>query len=74
MCVAAAGQVGRITGEGIERRAVVKVGQAQREVSLALLPDVAAGDWVIFQSGFALRGVAPEEVEELNALIEGIRP
>ena len=69
MCVAIAGQVGHVTGEGTERRAVVKLGQAQREVSLALLPDVAAGDWVIFQSGFALRRVAPEEVEEINALI-----
>ena len=71
MCVAIAGQVGHVTGEGIERRAVVTVGQVQREVSLALLPEAAAGDWVIFQSGFALRTVAPEEVEEWNALIEG---
>ena len=70
MCQAIAGRIDRIFGEGMDRRAVVHVDDAQREVSLALTPHAAFGDWVIFHSGYALRVVPAEDVIGLVRLLE----
>jgi hydrogenase expression/formation protein HypC len=42
-------------------RAIVELGGVRREISLALLDDVAPGDYVIVHAGFALTRLDPDE-------------
>jgi len=60
-----------VDGEGLDRRAVVDVAGVERDVSLALLPDAAGGQWVIFHSGFAVRVLADDEAAALAAILAG---
>ena len=69
MCLALPGKVAVIEGEGLERAAVVEVGEQTRRVSLVLLPEVEVGQWVLFQTGYALEVVPEEEVTRLLDLI-----
>ena len=43
--------------------ALVDIGGVQKEVSLALVDDVAAGDYVIVHVGYALTRLDPGEAE-----------
>ena len=69
MCLALPGRVTSIEGEGMERLAVVEVGGQTRQVSLALLPEAGVGQWVLFQTGYALQVLPEDEVERLLELI-----
>jgi len=69
VCLALPGKVAAVEGEGLERSAVVEVGSQTRRVSLALLPEVEVGQWVLFQTGYALQVVSEEEVGRLLDLI-----
>ena len=69
MCLALPGKVVSIEGEGLERSAVVEVGEQTRRVSLALLPEAEVGGWVLFQTGYALQVLPEEEVGRLLDLI-----
>lgn len=69
MCLALPGKVVTVEGEGMERAAVVEVGDQTRRVSLALLPEVEVGQWVLFQTGYALQVLPEEEVGRLLDLI-----
>ncbi|MBP1631911.1 MAG: hypC [Acidobacteria bacterium] len=69
MCLALPGRVTSIEGEGMERSAVVEVGGQTRQVSLALLPEAGVGQWVLFQTGYALQVLPEDEVERLLELI-----
>jgi hydrogenase expression/formation protein HypC len=44
--------------------AVVDLGGVRKEISLALVEDVAIGDYVIVHVGFALARLDPEEAEQ----------
>lgn len=68
MCLAAHGRIVEIRGAGIDAVAVVAVGHAEREVSLAMVPDAAVDDWVVFHSGYALRVASPEEAARALSL------
>ena len=69
MCLAIPARVVEIfDGE----RAVVEMGSVRKEVSLALLEDVSAGDYVIVHVGFALNRLDPEEAERTLALFAEI--
>lgn len=48
--------------------AIVDVGGVRKEVSLALVEDVAIGDYVIVHVGFALNKLNPEEAANTLAL------
>jgi len=48
---------------------VVEADGVQREVSLALLPDAAPGEWVLIHAGFAIGRVNEEEAAELLAML-----
>ena len=48
---------------------MVEVGGQTRRVSLALLPDVEVGQWILFQTGYALEVVPEDEVTRLLDLI-----
>jgi hydrogenase expression/formation protein HypC len=69
MCLALPGKVIAVEGEGMERAAVLEVGAATRRVSLALLPEAEAGQWVLFQTGYALQVLPEDEVDRLLELI-----
>ena len=69
MCLALPGKVAAIEGEGLERSARVEVGTQTRRVSLALLPEVEVGQWILFQTGYALQVVPEDEVARLLDLI-----
>ena len=69
MCVAVPGEVVRIDPQGT---AEVDFGGVHRTVSLALLPDVRVGDYVIVHAGFALHRVDPEEARRTRELFREI--
>lgn len=69
MCLALPGKVLSVEGEGMERSAVVAVGEQTRQVSLALLPEAQVGQWVLFQTGYALQVLPDDEVDRLLELI-----
>jgi len=69
MCLALPGKVVSVEGEGLERSAVVEVGEETRQVSLALLPEAEVGQWVLFQTGYALQVLPEDEVAQLLDLI-----
>ncbi len=48
--------------------AVVDLGGVKKAISLALVEDVAVGDYVIVHVGFALNKLNPEEAEKTLAL------
>jgi len=48
---------------------LVELGGVVREVSFALLPDVAIGDYVLLHAGYALQKVDIAEAEETLRLL-----
>jgi hydrogenase expression/formation protein HypC len=52
--------------------AIVDLGGVRKEISLALVDDVAAGDYVIVHVGYALNRLDPEEAEKTLALFAEI--
>jgi hydrogenase expression/formation protein HypC len=68
VCLAVAGRIVEIEGEGLERAGRLEVGTERRTVNLAMVPEAAKGDWVIFHAGYAMEVLAPEDAEELMHL------
>ena len=82
MCLAIPGKVESISGtDQLSRVGKVNFGGVLKEVSLAYVPEVKVGDYVIVHVGFALRRLDEDEaqkvfgylkeMEELNGLKEG---
>lgn len=69
VCVAVPGRVIEISDVDGVRVALVDVAGTARDASLILLPDVAAGDWVIVHLGMALRRLDPAEARETLELL-----
>lgn len=67
MCLALPAQVVEIRGNDL---GVVDLGGVRKEVSLALIDDVAIGDYVIIHVGYALTKLDPEEAAKTLALFE----
>lgn len=65
MCLAIPARVEQLIAEG---SAIVNLGGVRKEVSLALVDDVAVGDYVIVHVGFALQKLDPEEAALTLAL------
>jgi len=65
MCLAVPARVIDIGDDGVGRAEVAGV---VKEVSLALVDDVAVGDFVIVHVGFALSKLDPEEAQETLSL------
>lgn len=61
MCLAIPAQVIELLPENHAR---VELGGVVKEISLALVDDVAVGDFVIVHVGFALSKLSQEEAEE----------
>ena len=52
--------------------AVIDLGGVRKEVSLALVEDVAVGDYVIIHVGYALQKLDPGEAARTLALFAGL--
>ena len=57
------------TGDGT---AVVELGGVRREISVMLVDDVSAGEWVIVHAGFAIEKLSEEEAAQTLALFREI--
>jgi hydrogenase expression/formation protein HypC len=60
MCLAVPMRVVEVSGA----RGVVELGGVRKAVSLDLLEDVAAGDYVIVHAGFAIEKLKPDEAQK----------
>lgn len=69
MCLAIPVCVEQLIGED---SAIVNLGGVRKEVSLALVEDIAVGDYVIVHVGFALQKLDPEEAALTLALFAEI--
>lgn len=65
MCLALPALVKEVLPDDL---AVVQLGGVNKEISLALVEDVIAGDYVIVHVGYALSKVDPQEAEKTLAL------
>ncbi len=74
MCLGIPGRIVEIWGEEDEllRMGKVDFGGIVREVSLAYVPEVQVGDYVIVHVGFALHTIDEEEAQETLALFREI--
>lgn len=68
MCLALPAEVVSIDRD--KETAVVALGGVKKEISVALLDELAVGDFVLVHVGFALHKVSPEEAERTLKMIE----
>jgi len=61
-----------VTELGAGEAAIVELGGVRKEISLALVEDVAVGDYVIVHVGFALQRLDPEEAERTLQLFAAL--
>ncbi len=69
MCLAIPAQVVAI--DAASDTATVALGEVRKQVSLALVDGVAAGDFVLVHVGYALNKVSEEEAARTLALMGG---
>jgi hydrogenase expression/formation protein HypC len=67
MCLALPALV--ISVDKAAETAVVALGPVKKDISTALLEEVAPGDYVLIHVGYALHKVSPEEAERTLAMI-----
>lgn len=65
MCLAIPARVEQLTADN---SAIVNLGGVRKEISLALVEDVAVGDYVIVHVGYALQKLDEEEAHRTLAL------
>jgi len=69
MCLAIPVKVEQLLEDDL---AVVNIGGVKKEISIALIEDLAVGDYVIMHVGYALNKIDPEEASKTLALFEEI--
>jgi hydrogenase expression/formation protein HypC len=69
MCLAIPACVEQLIGKD---SAIVNLGGVRKEISLALVEDIAVGNYVIVHVGFALQKLDPEEAAQTLALFAEI--
>lgn len=66
MCLAVPGKIVSVSGdEPLGRAGKIDFGGVLKEASLAYVPDVRIGDYVIVHAGFALSKVDEEEAQKV---------
>lgn len=68
MCLALPAEVVAIDSD--KETAIVALGGVKKEISVALLDELAIGDFVLVHVGFALHKVSPEEAARTLKMIE----
>ncbi|MCU7940695.1 MAG: HypC/HybG/HupF family hydrogenase formation chaperone [gamma proteobacterium symbiont of Bathyaustriella thionipta] len=61
MCLALPAKI--VSINKIDDTAIAAIGEVKKEISLALLEEVAIGDYVLLHVGYALNTISPEEAE-----------
>lgn len=75
MCLAVPCQVLRIDKAGtLDATAVVQLGGIQKEVSVAFVPEVKPGEFVLLHAGFALSIVDEDEAQRLLSTLAELDP
>lgn len=71
MCLGIPAQIVALAGaeSGL---ATAELSGIRREVSIALCPEAAPGDWVLVHVGFALERIDEEQARETLALLEAM--
>ncbi len=72
MCLAVPGQIVSIQGDAEMRTGCILFGTAQKEASLAFLPDAAPGDYVLVHAGVAISKVQESEARRIFEYLEQI--
>ena len=72
MCLAVPGKVVEIVGEGELRMGKVDFSGVQRQVSLAFVPEVQLGDYVLVHVGFAISRIDEQQAMETLAALQEI--
>ena len=72
MCLAVPGKVVEIVGEGELRMGKVDFSGVKREASLAFVPEVQLGDYVLVHVGFAISRIDEEQAMETLAALREI--
>ena len=72
MCLAVPGRVVEIVGEGELRMGKVDFSGVKREASLAFVPEVQLGDYVLVHVGFAISRIDEEQAMETLAALREI--
>ncbi len=71
MCLAVPAKIVKILPD---EKAMVDIGGVQQEISIGLVENVAAGDYVIVHVGFALSRLDPAEAQKTLDLFAEIDP
>lgn len=71
MCLAIPARVSQILDDD---RAIIDIDGVQKEISLALVDDIAIGDYVIVHVGYALGRLDPAEAHKTLELLKAIAP
>lgn len=66
MCLAIPAEVTKLLPDGM---AVVSIDGVSKEISVALIEDIAVGDYVIIHVGYALTRIDPEEARRTLELL-----
>jgi hydrogenase expression/formation protein HypC len=72
MCLAVPGKVVEIVGEGELRMGKVDFSGVKREASLAFVPEVQLGDYVLVHVGFAISRIDEQQAMETLAALQEI--
>jgi hydrogenase expression/formation protein HypC len=73
MCLAIPGKVETISGDDpVVRMGRINFGGVIKEASLAYVPEVRVGDYVVVHVGFALSKVDPEEAQRVFEYLKQI--
>ncbi|MGJ0511734.1 HypC/HybG/HupF family hydrogenase formation chaperone [Methylocystis sp.] len=69
MCLAIPAQVTKLLGDGMAR---IDMGGVSKAISVALVDDVAVGDFVVVHVGYALSKIDAEEAERTLTLLRDL--
>lgn len=72
MCLAVPGKLLEVNGEDLARAGRVSFGGIVREVSLACLPEVQPGEYVLVHAGMAIGSIDEAEAQQVFQYLEQI--
>ena len=70
MCLAIPGQVMEIQGDGLTASGLVRFGEIERRVNLALTPGVSVGDYVLVHVGFSITQIDVDEAQRIYDMLD----
>lgn len=53
-------------------KAIVKMGEKQKEVETQLVPEIKKGDYCLVENGFIIKKISNQQAKEINALFAKI--